>query len=88
MLKAEWEKRRALVEEGLVRELRVDEAFFLVKSDGCPRDSEQLFHFFDCHGKYLLVLLDRATIQYQQGLQSIVLCKFFQKNNHKPALPL
>ena len=27
MLKAEWEKRRALVEEGLVRELRVDEAF-------------------------------------------------------------
>ena len=27
MLKAEWEKRRALVEEGLVRELRTDEAF-------------------------------------------------------------
>ena len=27
MLKAEWEKRRALVEEGLVRELREDEAF-------------------------------------------------------------
>ena len=27
MLKAEWERRRALVEEGLVRELRRDEAF-------------------------------------------------------------
>lgn len=27
MLKAEWEKRRALVEDGLVRELRTDEAF-------------------------------------------------------------
>ena len=27
MLKAEWENRRALVEEGLVRELRTDEAF-------------------------------------------------------------
>lgn len=27
MLKAEWEKRRTLVEEGLVRELRTDEAF-------------------------------------------------------------
>ena len=27
MLKAEWEKRRALVEEGLLRELREDEAF-------------------------------------------------------------
>ena len=27
MLKAEWEKRRALVEEGLVRELHEDEAF-------------------------------------------------------------
>lgn len=27
MLKAEWEKRRALVEEGLVRELRTDETF-------------------------------------------------------------
>ena len=27
MLKVEWEKRRALVEEGLVRELRTDEAF-------------------------------------------------------------
>ena len=27
MLKAEWEKQRALVEEGLVRELRTDEAF-------------------------------------------------------------
>ena len=27
MLKAEWEKRRALVEEGLVRELRTGEAF-------------------------------------------------------------
>ena len=60
MLKAEWEKRRALVEEGLVRELRTDEAFD-------ARLAESMEYSLTAGGKRLRPILLMAAVDAAGG---------------------